>query len=94
MRNKKTHEWKGAIVVLQVFSTFIFPLFLVLSGGYLQNLNNNMKVELINFMMKLCIPIGILTAMCATIFPTLPFRRVNKFEKFRQGDKKIANCGC
>ena len=93
LRNKKTYEWKGAIVVLQVFSTFIFPLFLVLSGGYLQNLNNNMKVELINFMMKLCIPIGILTAMCATIFSTLPFRRANKFEKFRQGIRKLQIVG-
>ena len=93
LRNKKTYVLKGATVYLQMFSSLIFPLLLALFGGYLQNLKNDLKVELLDSVSKLCIGSSAVILLLVVVFSTSPFRLVNKLEKLRQGLRKMQIAG-
>ena len=93
LRNKKTYELKGATVYLQMFSSLIFPLLLALFGGYLQNLKNDLKVELLDAVSKLCIGSSAVILLLVVVFSTSPFRLVNKLERLRQGLRKMQIVG-
>ena len=83
LRNKKTYVLKGATVYLQMFSSLIFPLLLALFGGYLQNLKNDLKVELLDSVSKLCIGSSAVILLLVVVFSTSPFRLVNKLINFQ-----------
>lgn len=93
LRNKKTYLLKGATVYLQMFSSLIFPLLLALFGGYLQNLKNDLKVELLDSVSKLCIGSSAVILLFVVVFSTSSFRLVNKLEKLRQGLRKMQIAG-
>ena len=71
----------------------IFPLLLALFGGYLQNLKNDLKVELLDSVSKLCIGSSAVILLLVVAFSTSPFRLVNKLEKLRQGLRKMQIAG-
>ena len=76
-----------------MFSSVIFPLLLALFGGYLQNLKNDLKVELLDVVSKLCIGSSAVILLLVVVFSTSPFRLVNKLERLRQGLRKMQIVG-